>query len=196
MITKFPEKGVFFTSDTHFGHDFVRKICNRPWDTIEEHDKGLIDNWNSVVSNEDTVFHLGDFCFGGAPKWKSIREQLNGHIILILGNHDMKNRTAGTDLLFDHVTFQMQVQIGDQTVYLNHFPFMCFSHADPKQYEKYNVQLFGHIHSGPLCNGTDTSRSSILYPTQYDVGVDNNNYKPVSWEQVKQIINSQIQCIK
>ena len=99
MITKFPESGVFFTSDTHFNHEAILRFCDRPFTSIQEHDKVLIDNWNSVVGPEDTVFHLGDFCFGGFPKWKEIREQLNGHIILIVGNHDDRNRTQGINTL-------------------------------------------------------------------------------------------------
>lgn len=91
MITKFSGSGVYFTSDTHFNHNSILKFCNRPFETIEEHDNKLIENWNSVVGLDDTVFHLGDFCFGGAPKWKEIRSQLNGHIILIVGNHKFLN---------------------------------------------------------------------------------------------------------
>lgn len=87
MITKFTGNGLWFTSDTHFKHSKILEFCNRPFNTIEEHDQTLINNWNSVIGPDDTVFHLGDFVFGGFPKWKEIRDQLNGHIILIVGNH-------------------------------------------------------------------------------------------------------------
>lgn len=36
----------------------------------------------------------------------------------------------------------------------------------------------------------------MLFPTQYDVGVDNNNFTPVSFEQVKMIIEKQIEQSK
>lgn len=62
-------------------------MCNRPFDSIEEHDAKLIENWNSVVGTNDTVFHLGDVLFGGSMKWHEIIGQLNGRIILIQGNH-------------------------------------------------------------------------------------------------------------
>lgn len=101
--------------------------------------------------------------------------------------------TAGVQQLFDYVTYQMRINIDGKTVYLNHFPFLCFSHGDPKIYkDSYSIQLFGHIHSGPKSTSEDVSRSSILYPTQYDVGVDNNNYAPVSWKQIEEIINKQL----
>lgn len=193
MITKFTGDGLFFTSDTHFNHANILRFCNRPWESIEEHDQTLIENWNSVVSPDDTVFHLGDFVFGGFPKWKEIVEQLNGHIYLIRGNHDDKQMTAGIQTLFEDCLYQARILVDGKTVYLNHFPFLCFGHGDPKIYkDSYSIQLFGHIHSGPNSTSADVSRSSILYPTQYDVGVDNNNYCPISWKEVNEKIQKQL----
>lgn len=193
MITKFTGDGLFFTSDTHFNHANILRFCNRPWESIEEHDQALIENWNSVVSPDDTVFHLGDFVFGGFPKWKEIVEQLNGHIYLIRGNHDDKQMTAGIQTLFEDCLYQARILVDGKTVYLNHFPFLCFGHGDPKIYkDSYSIQLFGHIHSGPNSTSADVSRSSILYPTQYDVGVDNNNYCPISWKEVNEKIQKQL----
>lgn len=194
MITKFTGDGLFFTSDTHFGHKHILDFCHRPYRDVEEHDRALIDNWNSVVGVDDTVFHLGDFGFGGFPFWKQIREQLNGHIILIVGNHDWKNLTAGSKLLFDECISQARIIIDGKTIYLNHFPFLCFSHANIETYGKdYAIQLYGHIHSGPLSTSNDMTRCSICYPTQYDVGVDNNNFTPISWNDVNTKIQEQIE---
>ena len=78
---------VFFTSDLHFGHQNILKFCNRPWETTEEMDKALIENWNSVVGKDDIVFDLGDFAFAPNWRWKEILSQLNGKHYLILGNH-------------------------------------------------------------------------------------------------------------
>lgn len=194
MITKFSGADLFFISDTHFNHKSIIELCERPFNTIEEHDQKLIDNWNSVVGPEDTVFHLGDFCFGGAPKWKEIRDQLNGHIILILGNHCMKNRTAGTDLLFDYVSQQMRIEIDGRTVYLNHFPFMTFAHWNPDKYQKEHLHfaLSGHTHIRRGDTGFDAQFIQHYLPTQYDVGVDFNNYTPISWEEINNKINYQI----
>lgn len=193
MITKFTGEGLFFTSDTHFCHDKIIDYCKRPFKDIQEHDQALINNWNSVVGMDDTVFHLGDFCYGGFPKWQNIVKQLNGHIYLIRGNHDDKQASAGIINLFEDTCYQARIIVNGQTVYLNHFPFMCFAHGDPTMYgNNCSYQLFGHIHSGPYSTSKDTTRSRMLYPTQYDVGVDNNNYKPVSWKEVKDKIQQQI----
>lgn len=193
MITKFSSDGLFFTSDTHFGHKHILDFCHRPYKDVEEHDQALIDNWNSVVGPDDLVCHLGDFGFGGYPFWKQIRDQLNGHIILIIGNHDWKNLTAGSRQLFDECISQARIIVDDRTIYLNHFPFLCFAHGNPETYgDNYAIQLYGHIHSGPVSQSNDMNRCSILYPTQYDVGVDNNNYTPISCKDVLMKIENQI----
>ena len=54
-------------------------------------------------------------------------------------------------------------------------------------------QLFGHVHTRNNNTGNDADRLQYLYPTQYDVGVDNNGFAPVSFEQVKRLINKQVE---
>ena len=183
---------VFFTSDTHFGHGNIIEFCNRPFKNAEEMDYKLIENWNKKVPHDGTVYHLGDFAWGGYEFWKNIRNQLNGNIILIKGNHDEKNMTPSAEQeLFDYVTFQMKLEIEGRKVYLNHNPFLCYggTYRDPKSLV---YQLFGHVHSGPGAKGLDIERLGVLFPTQYDVGVDNNNYEPISWEEVNNIIGKQL----
>lgn len=193
MVTKYPESGIFFISDTHFGHSKIIDYCKRPFSSIEEHDKVLIQNWNNVVGQDDTVFHLGDFAYGNSQFIANIIKQLNGNIILIKGNHDLKNMNPTLYNMFSDVVYQARILIDKQTVYLNHFPFLCFDHGDINLYKNnYSIQLFGHVHSGPLTSSKDVSRLNILFPTQYDVGVDNNNYTPISWADVKNKIKQQI----
>lgn len=116
--------GIYFTSDLHFGHKNIIRFCNRPWETIEEMDEGLIKNWNSVVGENDLVFDLGDFAFASNGRWKEILSRLNGRHYLILGNHDCQ-RYPGDKImeLFEDVQPQMLLQIDDRYVYLNHYPF-------------------------------------------------------------------------
>lgn len=180
---------IFFTSDTHFCHSNVIKYCKRPFSSIEEMDEALINNWNSVVGPNDYVFHLGDFCFGGSDKWKQIISKLNGHIILIKGNHDHMSKSM--ESMFEYVSYQMYIEIDKCRIYLNHYPFLTY--AGP--YKKAPIyQLFGHVHSNKNMTGKDKGRLNLLFPTQYDVGVDNNNYTPVSWNTIKEKIG--IQCKK
>lgn len=182
---------IFFTSDTHFGHRNIIRLCNRPYESIEEMNAKLIENWNSVVDEHDVVYHLGDFALGGSTLWNNILNQLNGQIILIIGNHDRKNlRKKYSDRFLD-IKSQMQIELEGKSIYLNHYPFLCYGGTYKE--EEATWQLFGHVHSGPNSAGADCERLKYLFPYQYDVGVDNNNYTPVSWEQVKEIINKQIE---
>ena len=80
-------KNIYFTSDTHFGHASILNFCKRPFKDVDEMNEELIKRWNEVISKEDTVFHLGDFAFGGVEIWNKTLPRLNGHIVLILGNH-------------------------------------------------------------------------------------------------------------
>lgn len=177
----------FFTSDTHFGHANIIKFCKRPFKNVEEMDEALIENWNRVVSEGDTVFHLGDFAFGGSSIWNDTIPRLNGRINLIIGNHDRKNLRQGYMSYFDMVVPQMQIEIEKTPIYLNHYPFLCYGGSYRGVW-----QLFGHVHSGPEADGLDISRLKVLLPTQYDVGVDNNNYTPISYRELKEKIKRAI----
>lgn len=183
---------IFLTSDTHFGHSNIIKFCDRPFNNVEEMDYKLIEAWNKKVPQDGLVFHLGDFAWGGYEFWKKIREQLNGDIILIKGNHDQKNMSSTAEQeLFQYVTWQMLIEIEGRKVLLNHFPFLCYAgvYREPK---KLVYSLYGHCHSGPGKKGEDIPRLVHTYPTQYDVGVDNNNYEPISWYEVNEKIQKQL----
>ena len=186
------DQNLFFTSDTHFWHENILKFCNRPFSSIEEMNDTIINNWNSVVKENDIVFHLGDFCFCGSDKFKELIEKLNGRIYLILGNHDWKTIKQWHATKFEGVYQQMSIKIDGRKIYLNHFPFLCYA-GTYYRLEDAVWQLFGHVHSSDKNkNGLDNQRLSMLFPTQYDVGVDNNNYTPVSFEEVKKIIETQM----
>ena len=186
------EVTIWFTSDLHFGHRNIIKYCNRPWNTVEEMDEALIHNWNSIVGKNDIVFDLGDFAFASNQRWRELVSRVNGKHYLILGNHDV-SRYPGDSImdLFEGVEHQMLLDIDGRYVYLNHYPFLCYGGAW-RNPDNAVYQLFGHIHSGPNSTGKDTDRLVHLFPYQYDIGVDNNNYFPVSWNQIKEIITKQV----
>lgn len=188
ILRTFSPEDVWFTSDTHFWHENILRYCNRPFKTISEMNEELIRRWNETVPGEGVVFHLGDFAFGGSKEWNDVISRLNGKIYLILGNHDMKQIKQGFMQRFEHVTQQMTIRVGGQSIILNHNPFLAYGGAYRNVW-----QLFGHVHSGPLSDrGKDLARLQVLFPRQYDVGVDNNDFRPVSFLQVKTIIEEQI----
>ena len=169
----------------------IIRFCNRPFEDVEMMNETIISNWNNTVGLDDTVFHLGDFCLGGSAEWTKILDRLNGKIYLILGNHDLKNLRQGYVDRFEHVTMQMHIEVDKQKIYLNHYPFLCFDGGYKDVW-----QLFGHVHTRKNNTGIDAARLQYLYPTQYDVGVDNNNFMPVSFAQMKIIIEKQVEQLK
>lgn len=66
----------YYISDLHFGHKNVLAYDNREFSSIEEHDKALIDNWNSVVGTDDDVWVLGDISW--YPPMKTIQCRMHG----------------------------------------------------------------------------------------------------------------------
>lgn len=182
---------IFFTSDTHFFHENVIHYSHRPFKSIEEHNEALIQNWNAVVPEDGIVFHLGDFAFAGTIKWVEILEQLNGKIYLCLGNHDYKNFKEPVKKYFVDVKEQYYIAIGEQYIMLNHCPMLCYGGAYRNVW-----QLFGHVHTEKYTpiekqKGLDTPRLKYLFSTQYDVGVDNNDYRPISYNEIREIIEKQ-----
>lgn len=158
---------IFFTSDTHFGHTNIIQHCSRPFSTVEEMDETLIRNWNYVVCPEDIVYHLGDFA------WRNISryiEQLNGNIHLIRGSHD--KQIGNSSQVFVTVTDLNSIVIGGQRIVLCHYAMRVWraSHFG-------SWQLFGHSHGRLRPVGK-----------QWDVGVDRNNFKPLSYEEIKEIM--------
>ncbi|MDY4528982.1 MAG: metallophosphoesterase [Parabacteroides sp.] len=188
MSNKFDGDRLFFTADTHFNHTNMLKFCDRPFADVEEMNETIIARWNQVVGEEDHVFHLGDFCQGGSAEWTRLLDQLNGKIHLIVGNHDLKNLRQGYIKRFEEVVMQQWIEVEDKMIYLNHYPYLCFDGG----YKPNVWQLFGHVHTRENNTGLDAERLAYLYPTQYDVGVDNNGFAPVSYQEVKQIIEQQI----
>lgn len=181
-VSNYNGKDVFFTSDTHFNHASIIKYCGRPYGSVEEMDESLIANWNSVVPKDGIVFHLGDFAFCGASGWYSkYISRLNGRKVIIFGNHDKHNRLnaerpiRGVDGIYD----MLVINVDGQEIIMCHYPFLTW----------YNIErgcwdLYGHFHTNPsIGHVLDGAK-----PLQYDVGVDNNEYRPISFYELKKIM--------
>lgn len=153
---------IWFTSDTHFGSKRTLELSKRPFKSVEEMDRVIINNWNSIVGIYDTVFHLGDF--GDYNKVK----ELNGKIILIRGNYEYN------DMLPVHTLLNYGfVDVWDE--YSNEVEgyYMNLTHKPSKVKNKKGINLFGHIHK--LC---------MVKPYGLNVGIDCHNFKPIDLETV------------
>lgn len=183
-----PEK-VFFTADTHFFSEVVLGYRKRFAD-LDAMNETLIRNWNDTVPEDGVVFHLGDFA-PDTPKEKMIEllNRLNGTILLIKGNHDdigvFRSWEVMTQTRLHVVGYKWNMFLGRRKILLDHYPYLCYA----GEY-KGVWQLFGHIHSGQETKGCDTPRLQYLLPFQYDVGVDNNDDKPISFLRLKEIMDT------
>jgi calcineurin-like phosphoesterase family protein len=158
---------IFFTADTHFGHNNIIKYCNRPFKNSDEMDEVLIFNWNNIVNHSDTVYHLGDFALRNPNEYI---KKLKGNVILIPGNHD-KHETI---TLFKHVYHLTTIKIENKFITLCHFALRVWNKSHFNAWH-----LYGHSH------GTLESIGK-----SHDVGVDNCNYAPVSFEKIKEIMET------
>lgn len=181
------DQGLYFTSDLHFGHRNVIRFCDRPWKDEKEMGLGLIDNWNSVVGDNDIVFVLGDtFWFNDSHSIKKIISKLNGKDIYVLpGNHDDFSSWYRIDdprihLCSDTVVLWLQFEGCKKIfeIWMNHYPLTTWPHR-----EGGSIQLFGHIHSQDGKNeGVD--QDLPLHKNQMDVGCDRWEWKPISIEDI------------
>ena len=156
---------IYVISDPHFGHENIIKYCNRPVVNVEAMNNALIENWNAVVTPDDTIFCLGDFMLGTKEEIIELGQKLNGHKILILGNHDRATKTTYREAGFE--------QIYGEKVIMNFEKYgtIQFSHHRVIDAETHYVNLYGHQHDKP----TDDEHHRC-------VSVEMTDYKPILLE--------------
>lgn len=166
-------RNYFWTADTHFSHKNIIMHCNRPFENIHEMDETIIKNWNDKVGKQDIVFHLGDFA------WKESLEylkRLNGDIRIVLGNHDRdilktekffaKHEIKNT--YFQIIPAEYGVKIGGRDIIMSHYSMRSWHKSCHGSWH-----LYAHSH-GCLAP----------YGKSWDVGVDNNNFTPLAFEEI------------
>lgn len=182
-------ENVFFTSDLHFGHKKIIEYCQRPFEDVDEMNEKLVENWNKVVEPNDYVFNLGDIVFGGATLFENYVSKLNGHHILIKGNHDYKNvKSKAKEDYFEEIHEMLKISVNGREIYLSHFPLLCWDGC----YDGKVWNLHGHTHLGPYSTGIDTERMKLRLDWQIDVGVDAWYYKPVNFGEVNTLFKTRM----
>jgi calcineurin-like phosphoesterase family protein len=140
--------------------------------------EGLISNWNAVVQPSDVVWILGDVFFCESGQAKEIMYRLHGRKRLIYGNHDkMIRNQVPIQQLFERIYPELhQEYIDGVLVSMCHYPMLSWNKAFHGAY-----MLHGHVHNNVACDG--------VY-RRYDVGVDANNYTPVSWQEIRRVLEA------
>ena len=168
---------IFFTADMHFGHENMISFVDyngqkiRPFNTCQECDELMIENWNSMVRSQDKIYVLGDVCFNKNLGDK-IMPRLNGKKCLIRGNHD-NFKLSWYALWFYDVRGCHNLE----NYLLTHIPI----HLDSKA--RFKMNIHGHLHR----NIVYKNENEIKIPDVWyrNVCMDYNNYKPVPFEQIQ-----------
>lgn len=144
---------IFFISDTHFCSEAIIKYCNRPFHDAADMNEQMIERWNSVVGPEDTVYHLGDFVMGQSENIPPIINRLNGHIILVRGNHETRRKLGVLEQWKDKIEIRDIAYLNYKNLYfvMCHFPmtnpdFLDMVLADNSEV----VTVHGHVHDKVL----------------------------------------------
>ena len=156
----------WFTADEHYGHEAMITFSNRPFKDVDEMDRKLIQNHNSLVDNSDVVYHLGDFTFRYGESVDEYISQLNGKHIFIEGNND--SWIKGSNIKTHKI---LKIKINEIKIVLHHE--LLFTWAG---IEQGSWLLYGHEHGRFSFDGK-----------RYDVGVDCNNYYPINFNELKKI---------
>ncbi len=184
-----PSQRIFFTSDTHYNH---ANICRgttrwidanditRDFKSLGEMNDRIVSGINNLVGENDYLFHLGDWSFGGFESIYEFRDRINcNNIHLILGNHDhhIERDKDGIRLAFESVNQYLELEVNREHKFvLMHYPIMSWNRMNEGV-----IHLHGHVHLPPH---TRIGKGKMM-----DVGVDGNGLDPISLTKVLTLLN-------
>jgi calcineurin-like phosphoesterase family protein len=142
----------------------------------------ILDNINSLVKPGDEFYHLGDFCWGSPATAIKLLKRINGKKFMIMGNHDKVFRRADVAANVEWVKdlYGLTVQDPDapqrkRYIVLCHYPLLSWAQKNHGSWH-----LHGH------CHGKINEANVGQY--RLDVGVDSHNFKPLSYDEIKEIM--------
>lgn len=146
-------------------------------------DAFMIASWNRKVTENDTVYILGDVSWHRKDKTAEILKQLNGKKILVKGNHDNRWLNTETKSLFDSIVDYAEIKIENNFIVLSHYPIPFFN---KHHYGSY--MLYGHVHNSHEWNMVESYKREMqqldISCNMYNVGCMLWNYEPVSLEEI------------
>jgi len=196
---------IYFTSDTHYAHkNICRSVSNwrdangdvpihntRDFKSLDHMNDYIVESINSMVGEDDILFHLGDFSFGGFENIEMFRSRIYcKNIHLILGNHDhhIERNKGDIQRLFSSVNDYLRLSVsinpgtpmykGDFDFVLMHYPIASWHNMNDGV-----IHLHGHVHLPP---DKKLSKGKAM-----DVGVDGNGMQPYSVNEIISIMNKQ-----
>lgn len=188
---------LWFTSDTHYNHanicsattKWTDPVTCREFKTLEHMNAHLVGNINECVEQDDILFHLGDWSFGGFEQIQKFRDQIvckNIHIVT--GNHDhhIENNRENCQSLFSSVNKYVELNVkwnvgtnlqNEATFVLMHFPIASWNNM-----ARGAIHLHGHVHFNPNLR--------LQVGKMMDVGCDGNMLYPIQMQEVLRIMEN------
>jgi calcineurin-like phosphoesterase family protein len=170
---------LFFIADLHLGHLGLlseRMGRLRPYKTLEAMHTDMVERWNKTVTDQDTVYVVGDVSFKKSAL--ALLNDMNGKKVLIRGNHDTYTLNEYAKYFYDikgsyelrSVTFP-----SNKNIILTHIP------VHPSCVDRYELNVHGHLHTHVIRVPVKGSHASITDPRYLCVSVEQKhiNYTPI-----------------
>lgn len=158
---------VFITSDTFFGRELA--AVEGGFENAEDMEEAIIDNWNSKVKINDTVYHLGNF--GWDPiSTESALAQMNGKIHFIGGSYDKHLSEISLVKVGRHVLLPPIVEVSKLNLVLSHWPLAEWANREGGSI---------HLHGGAKLD---------FMENRFCANIKNWNWNPIDLEFIKEII--------
>lgn len=178
---------IYLTSDLHLLHDVEFIYKPRGFTSCEEMTNHYVKMIQEKLKPEDTLYIVGDFCLGNdLDLIRKIVLSLPGHIVLIIGNHDTKERVEFYKSIGIECKWADCVECEGRAIYLSHYVTLTSELTEsPKSCV---INAHGHLHT--------KNKHFYGLPFVYNVSVDANNNKIVTLEQIIESFNKEVEkCI-
>ena len=188
---KYEKQNIFFISDLHIGHKNVIKFDNRPFKDVEEMHVEMIKRWNSVLTDDDVVYFLGDLSFSRDELTKWFIYSLKGKIHFIMGNHDKYKSISKFDRWENIHEYGTEINVEDkdsvssrgsngyQRIIMSHYPILSWNKAHYGSW-----MIHGHCHGSLMKSFPDYYKRKVM-----DVGCNCIDYRPISYQEVKEMMS-------
>ena len=170
---------IYFTADTHFCPNSVVGSCGQPFAGVEEMNRALVDNWNSLVTDRDDIYIPGDFMYKGKGRGtNNFLSKLKGRKYLIKGNHekyltDPKFKPEAFKWIHNYYVLKHE---GVKIVPF-HYPLLSWDGS-----YRGSIHVYGHVHNRRINYPEYEEKLRLLGPKAVNAGVDVNGFYPVSIE--------------
>ena len=167
---------IYFTADLHAFHKNIIQFDKLPFGDLKEYRDKIVQIWNSVVTNQDEIYLLGDVAVGGTNgEIFAFIQRLNGQKYLIQGNHDHRTIIKCEYLrnCFAWIKWHYTFDYNKERFHLYHFPIESWSNMAAMK----SIHLHGHSHGN--CRKIDR---------RMDVGLKACNFKIYSIEEIIKLL--------